>query len=114
VRNAPQVVGNEQIDQVVDVRQSGADQPIDGHRPIPPLLAERVAGRSDVRRIGIEAMHQVTGASLQGGGPPGIAAAQVDDQPALHAAGGQDLSRLAGLVHRGYGQRQSADEQHGK
>ena len=74
---------DDEVDEVVDVRQPFPRPRVDRHRPVEAERLEVLAGLLDLGGVAVQAVYQVAAAGAQSGREPAVAAADVDDQAAL-------------------------------
>ena len=96
------LVSNDQIDEVVHVWQVFAVPALDRNFTVEAQRLNVSTGRCHVLSLGIEAVDTVTGIGSQRGGESTVAATDVNDQPPVHAAFGEDRPGLGGRHVRGW------------
>lgn len=76
------------------IRKAGALAHVHGYLAVYAEAADVLPGLLDVGRIGVQALDEAALARAQRGRHLPVAATDVNDQPAFHARGVQDLLRL--------------------
>ena len=102
------VFRDDEVDQVVGVRQPLAAEPIHRHLAVQAELADVLAGPGRVRRVGVQTVHQVAVVCAQRRRQLPVPAAEVHDQSAAHARG-VEYAASRGLRVRLGGRRRRAD-----
>ena len=98
-RYVAQILRHEQVDEIVDVGEPSAGEPIGRHSSVKPQGSDVLTGQLDVGGVGIQSLDEVATTGTKSGRELPIAAAEVHDQPTLDPGSREDLpSRLPGLA----------------
>ncbi|OQB80943.1 MAG: hypothetical protein BWX88_04426 [Planctomycetes bacterium ADurb.Bin126] len=101
---------HDQVHRVVGVGQVVPVPAVGRDRPVQALRADVLSRGGQLRLVGLQAVHQQAVMGPQGGRQPALPAARVDDQPAGHARGLQDLARPVARTGSGRPRRQHAQK----
>ena len=85
------VFGHKEIDEVVDVGETLAAQPIQRDLAVNAQRVQMLSGFLDIARVGVQTMYKVTVIHPQGRSQSSIPTAEMNDQTALNACLIQDL-----------------------
>ena len=94
-RHFAEILGHQQVDQVVDVRQPLAVEHFDRYWPVEALGPNEFPRRGHLVGSRVQTMHQVAVARAQGRGEVAVPAVEMDDQSAIDARFLQNLCCLA-------------------
>ena len=92
--HAVEIVGHEEVHQVVGVGKPVAQQAFDGHLAVEPTREQTLAGLCDGHGVAVEAVDEVGVARAQRGRQRAVATAEMHHQPAADARRLEDLLRL--------------------
>ena len=90
-RYTTEILSNNQVDQVVDVRETLARPLLHGNVAVQPERPDVLPARLDVRCVGIQALKEEPVVRPQCGRQLAIATAKVDDHATRYSGGFQDL-----------------------
>ncbi len=82
---------DQQVDQIVGIRQTLTGEAVDGDPTVLILAADIGSGLVDVLGIGVEALHQIVAFGPERGSQFTVRATDVNDQTAAEAARCQEL-----------------------
>ena len=99
-RDVAEGLGDHEIDAVLDVGQGATDEAVDRHLAVEARFVDVLASGGYVCRVGVQAVDKVAVIGSEGGGQFAVAAADVDDETAPDAGGGQDVARQVGAGAR--------------
>ena len=104
-RHVAEVLGHDEVHQVVDVGQVDPVEAVGGDLAVEPDGLNVLTGLAHVLRVAVQPLHKIPAVGPQSGGQLSVAAAEVYDQPALDARFLKDCLGRAGGGRRKRGHR---------